>query len=209
MCGGVRGIDGRLPRGGRGGYLSRVSTPEKITIPQADRQRDVPLGVVMVGMAAVAWWPAFTLGAWGEVFFDDILGFWAASSAAFVFVLLERRPLWGRIGRAAVLLVPTAWLVLNFLVDSDSDNVAIALVDLAALLVVLVCVPFTLWVLLRIVWPDFVDRTPTRRRWLIVAVVGGIVVIAYVLGLNQANFLTCDDFAISGNSLPPGCVQGS
>ena len=195
-----------------------MSSPENIAIRQAEQQRDAhqdvepagtPLGVVMVGMAAVAWWPAFTLGAWGEVFFDDILGFWAASTAAFVFVLLERRRVWGRLGRAAVLLVPTVWLVLNFLVDDDSDNVAIALLDLAALLVVLLCVPFTLWVLLRIVWPDFVDRTPTHRRWLMVAVVGGIVVIAYVLGLNQAHFLTCDDFSISGNSLPAGCVQGS
>lgn len=186
-----------------------MSSPENIAIRQAEQQRDVPLGVVMVGMAAVAWRPAFTLGAWGEMFFDDILGFWAASTAAFVFVLLERRRVWGRLGRAAVLLVPTVWLVLNFLVDDDSDNVAIALLDLAALLVVLLCVPFTLWVLLRIVWPDFVDRTPTHRRWLMVAVVGGIVVIAYVLGLNQAHFLTCDDFSISGNSLPAGCVQGS
>lgn len=176
---------------------------------EVDRQRDVPLGVVMVGMAAVAWWPAFTLGAWGEVFFDDILGFWAASTAAFVYVLLERRPFWGRVGRAAVLLVPTAWLFLSFLVNKDSGSLAVDLVDLAALVVVLVCVPFTLWVLLRIVWPDFVDRTLSSRRWLIVAVVGCIVVIAYVLGLNQAHFLTCDDFAISGNSLPPGCVQGS
>lgn len=198
-----------------GDYVLRVTTPEDVSTSEdlgtaeGDRARAVPLGVVMVGMAAVAWWPAFTLGAWGEVFFDDILGFWAASTAAFVFVLLERRPVWGRIGRAAVLLVPTAWLALSFLVDDDSGNLGVDLVDLAALVVVLVCVPFTLWVLLRIVWPDFVDRTPRRRRWLIVAVVGGIVVVAYVLGLNQAHFLTCDDFAISGNSLPPGCVQGS
>ncbi|WP_323744280.1 hypothetical protein [Pseudoclavibacter sp. VKM Ac-2888] len=186
-----------------------MSTPGKVDEPVDERQRDVPLGVVMVGMAAVAWWPAFTLGAWGEVFFDDILGFWAASTAAFVFVLLERRRVWGRLWRAGLLLVPTMWLVLNFLVDDDSGNLGVAFVDLAAILVVLVCVPFTLWVLLRIVWPDFVDRTSLHRRWLIVAVVGGIVVVAYVLGLNQAHFLTCDDFAISGNSLPPGCVQTS
>lgn len=186
-----------------------MSTPAEVKEPADEGQRDVPLGVVMVGMAAVAWWPAFTLGAWGEVFFDDILGFWAASTAAFVFVLLERRPVWGRLWRAGLLLVPTMWLVLNFLIDDDSSNLGIAFVDIAAILVVLVCVPFTLWVLLRIVWPDFVDRTSLHRRWLIVAVVGGIVVLAYVLGLNQAHFLSCDDFAISGNSLPPGCVKGS
>ncbi len=43
----------------------------------------------MVGIAAIAWWPAFMLGAWGEIFFDDVPGLWAASVAAFVFVLVE------------------------------------------------------------------------------------------------------------------------
>lgn len=106
-------------------------------------------------------------------------------------------------------LVPTIWLVLNFLVNDDSGSFAVGVVDLAALLVVLVCVRFTLWVLLRIVWPDLTGRTPTHRRRFIVAVVGVVGVIAYRLGLNQENFPACDDFAISGNLLPPGRVRGS
>ena len=84
-------------------------------VPVAEeRRRTLPLGVVMVGIVAIAWWPAFTLGAWGEVFFDDVLALWAASTAAFVFVLVERRPLGSRLARAFVLLLPTVWLVLSF-----------------------------------------------------------------------------------------------
>ena len=161
----------------------------------------------MVGMAAVAWWPAFTLGAWGEIFFDDVLALWAASTAAFVFVLVERRPVGGRLVRALVLLLPSVWLLLNFIVDDETTDLALALVDLAAIAAVIVGIPFTLWVLVRIVWPDFVTETLPRTKVLIAGVVLGVMVASFVLGLNQARFLTCEDFAISGNSEPPGCVS--
>lgn len=160
----------------------------------------------MVGMAAIAWWPAFTLGAWGEVFFDDILALWAASTAAFAFVLVERRPMGGKLVRAFLLLLPSAWLALNFVVDPESTNLAIALLDLVAFAAVVVGIPFTLWVLVRIVWPDFATDTRRGTKWLIVLVVLGVAIASFVLGLNQARFLTCDDFAISGNSEPPGCT---
>lgn len=181
--------------------MSEVSTSEE------RKRRDLPVGVVMVGMAAVVWWPAFTLGAWGEIFFDDLLAVWAASTAAFVFVLWERRPIGARLVRAFLLLLPTLWLVLSFVVDEDSTNLAVILVDLAAFFAVLLGVPFTLLVLVGIVWPDFATETRRRTKFLMGLVVFGVAVLAFVLGLNQARFLTCDDFTISGNSQPPGCVQ--
>ncbi|GAA1923075.1 hypothetical protein GCM10009775_14350 [Microbacterium aoyamense] len=175
------------------------------SIVEDKRRRDVPAGVIMVGMAAAAWWPAFTLGAWGEIFFDDILALWAVSTAAFVFVLVERKPVGGRLARAFVLLLPTVWLVLNFVVG-DTDNLAVAIVDLAAIGAVIIGIPFTLWVLVRIIWPDFATETRRRTKWLIALVVLGVVIASLVLGANQSKFLTCEDFTISGNSEPPGCV---
>ncbi len=179
---------------------------DQATPARQGRTRDVPIGVIMVGIAAVAWWPAFTFGAWGEIFFDDILALWAASTAAFVFVLVERRPVSGRLARAFVLLLPSLWLVLNFAVDDDTTDLGVAILDLTALAAVLIGIPFTLLVLVRIVWPDFSDRTTRRSKWLIAAVVFAIVIASFVLGLNQSRFLTCDDFTISGNSEPPGCT---
>jgi hypothetical protein len=176
-------------------------------VVEEKRRRDVPVGVVMVGMAAIVWWPAFTLGAWREIFFDDILALWAASTAAFVFVLVQPGPVGGRITRALLLLLPSFWLVLNFVVEDDTTDLAVALLDLSALAAVLVGIPFTLWVLVGIVWPDFAGETRRRTKWLIALVVLGVAVIALLLGVNQAGFLTCEDFAISGNSEPPGCVH--
>lgn len=179
------------------------------SVVEERRRRDVPVGVVMVGMAAIVWWPAFTLGAWREIFFDDILALWAASAAAFVFVLVEPVPVRGRIGRALLLLLPTLWLVLNFVADDETTDLGVAILDLTALAAVLVGIPFTLWVLVKIVWPDFAGETRRRTKWLIALVVLGVALLSLLLGVNQAGFLTCEDFAISGNSEPPGCVRAA
>ena len=73
-------------------------------------------------------------------------------------------------------------------------------------LAVLVGLPFTLWVLVQIVWPDFGGRTRVGTKWLIALVVVGVAVASFILGLNQAHFLTCEDFTISGNNPPAGCT---
>jgi hypothetical protein len=172
------------------------------------RRRDIPLAVVSVGMAIVVWWPAFTLGAWGELFFDTLLTLWVASTAAFVFVLFERRPVGSRLWRAFLLLLPTVWLATSF-VDIETTDIVAFLATVFAFAVVLIASPLTVWVLARIMWPDFGENSTRRQRWLIIGVVGGIGVAAFLLGLNQEHFLTCQDFTISGNSEPPGCVPAS
>jgi hypothetical protein len=178
------------------------------TYPAASvtRRRDVPLAVISVGMAVAVWWPAFTLGAWGELFFDTLLTLWAASTAAFVFVLVEHRPAGARLWRAFVLLLPSVWLVFGF-IDFETSDLFAFLATVAALLVLLIASPLTVWVLARIMWPDFGEESTRRQRWLIVGVVAGIGVAAFLLGVNQEHFLTCGDFTISGNSEPPGCAR--
>ncbi|WP_438352160.1 hypothetical protein [Microbacterium sp. CJ88] len=175
----------------------------------ARRRRDLPVGVVMVGMAVAVWWPAFTLGAWGEIFFDQLLALWAASAAAFVYVLVEHRPAGGRLVRAFLLLLPTLWIVLMFAFGDATADVFVFLVQVSALLAVLIGMPFTIWVLVRIIWPAFGEGMPRRTRWLIALVVVGVALASFVLGLNQSRFLTCEDFAISGNSEPPGCTHAT
>lgn len=170
------------------------------------RRRDIPLAVISIGMALVVWWPAFTLGAWEELFFDTLLTLWVASTAAFIFVLVERRPVGSRLWRAFLLLLPSVWLLFSF-IDFETTDLVTFLASGLALLVVLIASPLTVWVLARILWPDFGENSTRRQRWLIVGVVLGIAVAAFLLGVNQEHFLTCQDFTISGNSEPPGCVQ--
>ncbi|MEV8273440.1 hypothetical protein [Microbacterium sp. NPDC077184] len=173
---------------------------------RASRRRDVPVGVVMVGMSLAVWWPAFTVGAWEEIFYTQVLALWAASTAAFVFVLVERRPVGVRLLRAFLLLLPTALLVLMFIVNDDEEDLLIALVDIAAFLAVLIGLPFTLWVLTRIVWPDFAHDMSRRTKWLITLTVLGVAVVSMILGALHPYFLTCEDFTIAGNMPPEGCT---
>lgn len=167
------------------------------------------LGVIVVGISLAVWWPAFTLGAWGEIFFDTLLSVWAAATAALVLVLLvpaARR----RIGWTSLtLLLPSLWLALSLAVPNDSADLAIAVVALVGVLVVLLGIPFMIWALARVAWPEIGDTIPTRGKLLVLLVVAVIAVASFALGANQSRFLTCEDFAISGNSEPPGCTPAT
>ncbi len=121
-----------------------------------------------------------------------------------MFVLVERRPVGSRLWRAFILLLPSVWLVLSF-VDLETTDLLAFLATLFGLLVVIIASPLTVWVLARIMWPDFGESASPRQRWLIVGVVGGIALASFLLGVNQEHFLTCEEFTVSGNSEPPGC----
>ncbi|WP_240747141.1 hypothetical protein [Microbacterium sp. K24] len=163
-------------------------------------------GVVIVAMSVAVWWPAFTLGAWGTFFFDQLLTVWAASIGALIVVLFQPRGR-PRVLKALALLVPTLWLVLTALPLQEDDLGAFVL-DLVAIFVALLSVPATIWVLARVMWPEFGEDISRGRRVLVVAAVVLVGVASFLLGVNQERFLTCGDFTISGNSEPPGCVPG-
>lgn len=157
-------------------------------------------------MSIAVWWPAFTLGAWGTFFFDQLLTVWAASVGALIVVLFQPRGR-PRVLKALALLVPSLWLVLSF-VPLDSDDVLSVVIDLLAVFVALLSVPATIWVLARVMWPEFGEDISRGRRFLVVIAVVFVGVASFALGANQEHFLTCGDFTVSGNSEPSGCVPG-
>jgi hypothetical protein len=187
------GTSGESPGAGSA-PLDRHAPPPRVT------------GLVIVGICAALWWPAFTLGAWGTLFFDQLMTVWAASTGAFFVVLLQPRPFRRRAFRASVLLIPSLWLLLSFLIQEDVADVGTVIVDLVGIVVAVVGIPFTLWTLVRIMWPDFGSDLTTGRRLIAIAVVAIVVVVSFGLGANQDRFLTCGDFTISGNSEPPHCA---
>ncbi|GEO96670.1 hypothetical protein [Kocuria turfanensis] len=166
-------------------------------------------GVVTVGMCVAVWWPAFTLGAWGWFFFEQKLTVWAAATAALLIVLFRRHGEQNRKRRAAALMLPSVWLVLALTVEDDGgvlDALTGALGDTVAVL----GLPATMWVLARIMWPDFGEGLLSpARRVLVIALVLSIAVASYLLGVHHAAFLTCADFTVSGNSEPPGCTPSA
>jgi len=163
-------------------------------------------GVIVVGMSAAVWWPAFTLGAWGELFFDTMLAVWAASAAAALVVLFSPRAR-HRITSVVALLVPSLWIAFSFIVAAQGDDDSTAVFDLLAAAIMLLAIPATIWVLAGIVWPEFQESVSWPRRLLMLGCVAAVAIASFVLGVNQSRFLTCEDFTISGNSEPPGCLH--
>lgn len=173
------------------------------------RQRHRAFSLVVVGMSIAVWWPAFTLGAWGDLFFDQQLLVWVAATAAFFVVLLRPRALGRRWPSLLALAVPSLWLALYFVVDADSGDLGTAVVTLFGIVLGLIGIPFTLWALTRVLWPEIGSDLPRRTRVGALAIVAALAVASFVLGVNQSRFLTCEEFDLSGNSRPPGCVPAT
>ena len=165
-------------------------------------------GVVAVGMCVALWWPSFTLGAWGRLFFEQVLSVWAAATAALLVVIFRRDGEKYRLRRAIALLLPTVWLVLAIVGDDDGSTLDV-LTDVLGNSIAIVGIPATMWVLARIVWPALGADLTLGRRGLVLGAVLFIAVCAYALGANHSTFLTCEDFVVSGNSEPLGCTPGT
>lgn len=177
-------------------------------MPEATTRRaERMVGAVAVGAAAVAWWPAFTLGAWGAVFFEQVLALWAASTAALLVVLLRGASRTAPWPVTASLLIPSVWLAVTMLPVAEAGTPA-DLMAWGAIGFTILGVPYLLVVLLRIASPGSAALVDTRHRAAAAGSVLLVVVLAYVLGTQHPRFLTCDDFTISGNSRPEGCVPG-
>ena len=200
-----------LPRTRRVRYRERVSEHPVTPSPQASARvsptdaRSRVTGVIVVGMSVAVWWPAFTLGAWGDLFFDQMLTVWAAATGALIVVLIQPRGK-PRLWRALALSVPSVWLVLWFVIEDESEDLATVIISALGIIIALLAVPTTIWVLARTIWPEFAEDISWPRRLVVIGAVLLIAAASFLLGVNQASFLTCGDFTISGNSEPPGCT---
>lgn len=172
---------------------------------RAAEQGHRAFALVLVGMSAAVWWPAFTLGAWQVLFFDQVLTVWAVATAALIVVLFQPRAR-RRVLRVLALAVPSLWLALAFFDDAATDDAYSLLVELIGWGVGVLGIPFALWTLVGVVWPELFTELRRRARVGVAVTVVLVAVSSFLLGVYQDRFLTCEDFDVSGNSRPPGCV---
>lgn len=165
------------------------------------------MGAIAVAASVVVWWPAFTLGVWGVVFYEQIMTLWAAATAAFVVAILKQGA--RRLPRTltASLLLPSLWVLLAFL-PTDQGGMVARLIGWFGVALTVIGLPFMVWVILQMARPD-VTVLVTVRTWMAVGVAVAIVAaLAFTLGRAHPWFLTCDDFRLSGNSQPANCTPG-
>lgn len=163
--------------------------------------------LTIVAASLYAWDIGFQVGAFRYVFFDKVFGVWVFVTACFFALLFLRteHPVSPR--DYVVMAFPTAYLLL-VLAGAYVNHFWPTVVLVAAKIVVLLfCLPYSAVKLLRILRPDVVDILSMRFVGALAVTVAFFCVMGFVVGRNNDLFLTCEDFLLSGNYVPPDCRQ--
>ena len=173
------------------------------------RQTDLGLrrlATITVATTLIVWWPAFTLGVYRVIFFEQIFALWAAATAAFVVAVL----LLGRRAQPAVysLLLPSVWIVLTLLTPADSTSLGHDVLFWLGVVVTLAGFPAMVALVLIMVVPDVESVRRPRDNAVAIGAITLVVVLSFTLGTQHPRLLTCEDFKISGNDQPANCAQG-
>ncbi|GAB91819.1 hypothetical protein GORHZ_150_00160 [Gordonia rhizosphera NBRC 16068] len=163
--------------------------------------------LIAAGSGAVAFAIGFNLGAFGEVFFDQVFTVWVVATIVFVGSLIADLPprTWLR---RLVLLVPSLWLLVSWLHNTyDLKYVDVRVVTAVSLIVTGVAIPYLGWVLFTVINPDFPNLSRRHRGAVLIAIAVSLV-IGVFFGANNDAVLTCHDFKVSGNDLPDNCRRG-
>ena len=165
--------------------------------------------IATVGGAAFIWDIAFNLGVYDTIFFEKIFVVWAASLAVFwVSIVLpdEHAPVswWGRV----ILILPTVWVILALITEPTDITTTNGVMLWIGLGIYVACLPYTLYVITTITNPEFFAFKSPRLGVALALILLLISITSFLVGRNNHLFLTCEDFKVSGNDIPPTCVQG-
>ncbi|MEM7121533.1 MAG: hypothetical protein AAF563_09680 [Pseudomonadota bacterium] len=178
---------------------------------RAPSQADIKIFMLStISLSVAAWDIAFNLGVFNTIFFDKVFTVWAASTAAlfasfFVPPPADRKRLVSWRGRF-VLLIPTLWMLVDLesgvsLTGTEID----AQLSWLSLIVAVVTLPYTLYVLVIMVTPDLINLKQPLFFVVMFAIVAFIALVGYAVGYYNEDFLTCQDFIVSGNDTPARC----
>ena len=161
--------------------------------------------IAAVGLSVASWPFSFTLGAYGEVFYQDVMTIWVASVAALIAAAVIGRTEQGEVyfnwWGAIVLLIP------SMLMFAEVAGVAgnSTFVSVLEWLLLLAALPYVGFILLSVAAPDTMELHNPR---LIFGLAGCLVVIntaSFGIGYFNAYFFNCDDFIRAGDEAPSGC----
>jgi hypothetical protein len=161
--------------------------------------------LITAGSATVAFSVGFNMGAFGVVFFGQLLTIWVISTIVLVGSLLSDLPprTWPR---KLVLLIPSLWLAAAWLDNTTAFDANEKIAFALTVAVTLFVLPVVAWILITAINSDFV-HLPGRKKLIVVVSVGLFIIIGFAFGARNDVFLNCDDFKISGNDLPANCLE--
>jgi hypothetical protein len=161
-----------------------------------------------VAGAALGSWPAFTLGVYGVIFFEQHLALWAAATSALLALGVSRGfRIWSR-PRVLALFLPSLWMVLAWILPVGGTTGIYTALFWLGIVITTVGLPALAAFLIRVLIPSS-ERLRGKERWWTIIVVFGVMFFAFIIGTQHPRLLTCEDFAISGNYQPGNCSRGT
>ena len=150
----------------------------------------------------------FEFGAYHTLFVNRVYNSWLLVTAALVAMALvpkERLPF--PKSRLTYLIIPSLWITLRILVPVDNANeVTYPLLFLLGTISCVLCIPYCIYLLLRLMNPDFFDLPGTKPRYALCFFFVGFLSAGYVMGSNHQRILSCEDFDFLGAPVPEDCT---
>ncbi|MGB7961792.1 MAG: hypothetical protein WCF12_02365 [Propionicimonas sp.] len=183
---------------------SQGGSPSAVELDEDFRR----VAAAAVAAAAIGWWPAFTFGVYGVIFFEQRISLWAISTTTFFVLGLVRGVRVWRRPAVMSLLLPSLWLLFSWLLPAGGLSPASDALFWFGVILTVIGMPTFAAFMVRLLIPE-ADRMRGREALTAIGVVVLIMLAAYFLGTQHARILTCADFTISGNFAPQGCSPGA
>lgn len=182
----------------------QAGSPAAVELDEDSRR----VAAAAVAAAAIGWWPAFTFGVYGVIFFEQRISLWAISTTTFFVLGLVRGVRVWRRPAVMSLLLPSLWLIFSWLLPAGGTSPASDALFWFGVVLTVIGMPAFAAFMVRLLIPE-ADRMRGREALTAIGVVVLIMLAAYFLGTQHARILTCADFTISGNYPPQGCSPGA
>ena len=167
------------------------------------------LVVAAVALAYPVAQTGFEVGAYGELFFDNKFSAWITVTATLiVLAVIPRKKTEHLRVQIWILAIPSVWILFRLFVGYSSPGAIVhPVLFVAGAVSFAFCVPYAIYVIVRIANPGLPDLRETRLR--VVLAVFAIIFfgIGYGIGLRNDLFQSCQDLRIHSGEVPAHCLQ--
>jgi hypothetical protein len=167
------------------------------------------LVIAAVALAYPVGMTGFELGAYGEIFFDNMLSAWITVTAVLIIlVAVPRKKLPGHRMHIWVLAIPSLWMLGRFITGlSSPGDLVHPLLFVTGAISFALCVPYAIYLVVRIANPELPDLRETRMRIFLALIAIAFLGAGYGIGLRNELFQTCEELQVHDEVLPAHCVD--
>lgn len=152
----------------------------------------------------------YQIGAYGQLSMDTMISAWIAVTATLVVLMLVptnkqaklRAHIW-------ILAIPSVWIIGRLVVVALWGSKALLHPAFYMIGVVsyALCVPYAIYLIVRIANPDLPLLREARLRLFLVIVAAFFCSAGYGIGLKNELFMSCDELKLHDKALPDHCVD--